>query len=183
MDREDCLSDLCVFACRGIFSHPRCQTLCTAVSDTGACFGDPLRSAVWRCLDVSVPSEYGLDTAVGAFVHPCECIRKGYGQSAAVGCCGAGDCSGRLYHWHGHDGRLLRCRGADGIGVLGGLSYTIELFDRSFEVTRQAFAVCALLPIWLYRGRQGPHGRMVRWLYYAFYPIHLLLLYLWMLLL
>ena len=67
--------------------------------------------------------------------------------------------------------------------LLGGLSYTIELFDRSFEVTRQAFAVCALLPIWLYRGRQGPHGRMVRWLYYAFYPIHLLLLYLWMLLL
>ena len=40
----------------------------------------------------------------------------------------------------------------------------------------QAFAVLALPFIWLYRGRQGPHGRAVRWLFYGFYPAHLLLL-------
>lgn len=40
----------------------------------------------------------------------------------------------------------------------------------------QAFAVLALPFIWLYRGRQGPHGRAVRWLFYGFYPAHLLAL-------
>lgn len=40
----------------------------------------------------------------------------------------------------------------------------------------QAFAVLALPFIWLYRGRQGPHGRTVRWLFYGFYPAHLLVL-------
>lgn len=40
----------------------------------------------------------------------------------------------------------------------------------------QAFAVLALPFIWPYRGRQGPHGRAVRWLFYGFYPAHLLVL-------
>lgn len=40
----------------------------------------------------------------------------------------------------------------------------------------QAFAMLALPFIWLYRGRQGPHGRAVRWLFYGFYPAHLLVL-------
>lgn len=40
----------------------------------------------------------------------------------------------------------------------------------------QSFAVLALPFIWLYRGRQGPHGRAVRWLFYGFYPAHLLVL-------
>lgn len=40
----------------------------------------------------------------------------------------------------------------------------------------QAFAVLALPFIWLYRRRQGPHGRAVRWLFYGFYPAHLLVL-------
>lgn len=39
-----------------------------------------------------------------------------------------------------------------------------------------AFAVLALPFIWLYRGWQGPHGRAVRWLFYGFYPAHLLVL-------
>lgn len=45
-----------------------------------------------------------------------------------------------------------------------------------FALPIQAFAVLALPFIWLYRGRQGPHGRAVRWLFYGFYPAHLLLL-------
>ena len=49
--------------------------------------------------------------------------------------------------------------------LLGGLALPI-----------QAFAVLALPFIWLYRGRQGPHGRTVRWLFYGFYPAHLLVL-------
>lgn len=40
----------------------------------------------------------------------------------------------------------------------------------------QAFAVLALPCIWLYRGRQGPHGRAVCRFFYGFYPAHLLVL-------
>ena len=51
---------------------------------------------------------------------------------------------------------------------------TVPLFGLPLPV--QSFAVLALAPIWLYRGRQGPHGRAVRWLFYGFYPAHLLVL-------
>ena len=51
---------------------------------------------------------------------------------------------------------------------------TVPLFGLPLPV--QSFAVLALAPIWLYRGRQGPHGRAVRWLFYGFYPLHLLAL-------
>ncbi len=40
----------------------------------------------------------------------------------------------------------------------------------------QLLATAALLPIWLYRGHQGPHHRAVQLLCYGFYPVHLLLL-------
>ena len=46
--------------------------------------------------------------------------------------------------------------------LLGGLALPI-----------QAFAVLALPFIWLYRGRQGPHGRAVCRFFYGFYPAHL----------
>ena len=36
--------------------------------------------------------------------------------------------------------------------------------------------VLALLFIWLYRGRQGPHSKAVQYACYAFYPVHLLIL-------
>ena len=42
----------------------------------------------------------------------------------------------------------------------------------------QAFALLALIPIWLYRGRQGPHGKAVKILNYGFYPVHMLILWL-----
>lgn len=40
----------------------------------------------------------------------------------------------------------------------------------------QALAVLALLPIHLYRGRQGPHNRGLQIAFYAFYPVHILIL-------
>ena len=42
----------------------------------------------------------------------------------------------------------------------------------------ELLATAALLPIWLYRGRQGPHGPWLRWVWYGFYPAHLLALWL-----
>ena len=41
----------------------------------------------------------------------------------------------------------------------------------------ELLATAALLPIWLYRGRQGPHSPVLQGIWYAFYPAHLLLLW------
>ena len=47
-----------------------------------------------------------------------------------------------------------------------------------FEFPVQGFAVLALVPIWLYNGKKGPGGRWTQYAAYAFYPLHLLVLYL-----
>lgn len=60
--------------------------------------------------------------------------------------------------------------------LLGGLGYELSLFGQSFFLPQQGFALLALIPIWLYRGRQGPHSKPLQFLYYAFYPLHLLIL-------
>lgn len=64
------------------------------------------------------------------------------------------------------------------VEMLGGLFYPVTLFGREFELLRQGLALLALIPIWLYRGRQGCHTREFQWFCYAFYPAHMLLLYL-----
>ncbi len=43
---------------------------------------------------------------------------------------------------------------------------------------QQGFAILALLPIRLYRGRKGHSSRAFRYFCYAFYPVHMLVLYL-----
>lgn len=70
------------------------------------------------------------------------------------------------------------------VTLLGGYCYVVSLFGHEFELAQQGFALLALIPIWLYRGRQGPHGKAFRIFCYAFYPAHMLLLFLaraWML--
>ena len=59
---------------------------------------------------------------------------------------------------------------------VGGLSYEISLWGDSFFFPQQCFAVLALIPIWLYNGRQGYHSRWFQYVCYAFYPVHLLIL-------
>ncbi len=60
--------------------------------------------------------------------------------------------------------------------LLGGLVYEFVLFGNTVVFHQQSFALLALLPIWLYRGRQGPHNKAIKYFNYAFYPVHLLLL-------
>ena len=62
--------------------------------------------------------------------------------------------------------------------AMAGLVYPIELFGRTVEIGQQMFAVAALIPIWLYNGRQGYHSKTVQYGCYAFYPAHMLVLYL-----
>ena len=60
--------------------------------------------------------------------------------------------------------------------VLGGIGYEFVLFDRVFFFARQGFALFALIPIWLYQGRQGYHSKWFQMVCYLFYPVHLLIL-------
>ena len=60
--------------------------------------------------------------------------------------------------------------------LMGSAPVYIPLGPLALPVPIQIFAVAALPLIWLYRGRQGPHGRALRLLFYGFYPAHMLLL-------
>ena len=60
--------------------------------------------------------------------------------------------------------------------ILSGFSYQLEWFGREIWIVRQSFAVFALIPIWLYRGKQGYYSKWLRYVYYGFYPLHLLVL-------
>ena len=60
--------------------------------------------------------------------------------------------------------------------LLRGMEIPVTLLGHTFTFPEQGLAVLALLPIWLYNGRQGPHGKAVQYICYAFYPAHMLLL-------
>ena len=62
------------------------------------------------------------------------------------------------------------------VELLGGLMYPIRLFGMDFELCQQGLALLSLLPIWLYRGRQGCHTKVFQYSCYAFYPVHMLIL-------
>ncbi len=60
--------------------------------------------------------------------------------------------------------------------LLGGFSYEINLFGESYFFPRQGIALLAFIPIWLYKGNQGYHSKMLQHIYYIFYPLHLFIL-------
>ena len=81
----------------------------------------------------------------------------------------------RQRKWWCYAGQLL-CLWYINMEMLGGYGYELQLFGEPFFLVRQGFALLALIPIWLYRGRQGYHSKLLQYAYYAFYPLHLLLL-------
>lgn len=76
--------------------------------------------------------------------------------------------------WH-YLGQLL-CMWYINCEMLGGFGYEISLFGDTHFIARQGFALLALIPIWLYRGRQGYYSKKLQLVYYWFYPLHLLIL-------
>lgn len=61
-------------------------------------------------------------------------------------------------------------------GLLAGLVLQIHVMGLTIEFPQQGLALLALIPIWLYRGRQGYHSRGVQMACYLFYPVHILVL-------
>lgn len=52
----------------------------------------------------------------------------------------------------------------------------LELDFGFMTFPQQGLAMLALIPIWLYNGKQGPHCPAIRRACYAFYPVHILVL-------
>ncbi len=164
-------------------------------------FRSALLIDVWRDMVLPGASERDLDAAAGASgVHLMETVRKSKKLWVSLPVCAAVAAAGGAAGNAGHDG-LLRCRCADrvrfyifrgrkwwcllgqvltlywiNVVLLGGLMYPIRLFGMEFELCQQGLALLALVPIWLYRGRQGCHSKPFQYACYAFYPVHMLLL-------
>ena len=45
--------------------------------------------------------------------------------------------------------------------LIGGLMFPVMLFGREIDIPQQGFAVLALIPIWLYNGKQGPVSKKI----------------------
>ena len=70
----------------------------------------------------------------------------------------------------------LLCMWYINMEILGGYGYEVEIFGTIQFITRQGFALFALIPIWLYKGKQGHHSKVWKYVRYGFYPLHLLFL-------
>ncbi|MBQ9148299.1 MAG: conjugal transfer protein TraX [Oscillospiraceae bacterium] len=81
----------------------------------------------------------------------------------------------RQRKWWSYLGQLL-CLAYINLEMLGGFGYEFQLWGRTWFVAQQGFALLALIPIWLYRGKQGHHSKVFRYICYGFYPLHLLIL-------
>ncbi|MGN0505740.1 MAG: TraX family protein [Lachnospiraceae bacterium] len=86
-----------------------------------------------------------------------------------------------FYFFHGRKwwclaGQLV-CLYILNINILGGYYYSVSIGGYELELVQQGFALLALIPIWLYHGRLGYHSKGFQYFCYAFYPVHLLLLY------
>lgn len=63
-------------------------------------------------------------------------------------------------------------------GVLyQGLYIPVEIFGHIIDFHTQGFAVLSLIPIWLYNGKSGFRHPVLKYGFYIFYPLHMLMLY------
>ena len=64
------------------------------------------------------------------------------------------------------------------VELLQGLFFEVTLFGHEIEIVQQGLALLSLAFIWLYRGRQGKKSKAFQYFCYAFYPAHMLILWL-----
>lgn len=78
--------------------------------------------------------------------------------------------------WKSRLGQLF-CLYVLNVHLLGGFFYEVVVFGFKLEIVQQSLALLALIPIWLYQGRQGFRSRAFQAACYAFYPAHMLVLF------
>lgn len=61
--------------------------------------------------------------------------------------------------------------------LFSGFGTPVSIMGYDFFFHYQCFAVLALIPIWLYNGRQGSHSAFISKFSYVFYPAHMLAIY------
>ncbi len=61
--------------------------------------------------------------------------------------------------------------------AIKGMRVPAEFFGMTVEIAQQGLAVLAIIPIWLYNRKRGPHNRFIQYAFYAFYPVHLVILW------
>ena len=54
--------------------------------------------------------------------------------------------------------------------------FSFYLFGNKIYVPVHSFAIFSLVFIWLYNGKQGIHNKITKYMFYSFYPLHLLLI-------
>jgi len=77
--------------------------------------------------------------------------------------------------WWNYVGQLL-CMWYINCEILQGFCYEVNIFGDVHFIERQSIAILALIPIWMYKGKQGYHNKTLQYIYYVFYPAHLLIL-------
>ena len=60
--------------------------------------------------------------------------------------------------------------------ALKGLSIPVVIGSAEYLFPTQGFAVLSLLLIWLYNGKKGRSSKVLQYGFYAFYPVHMLVL-------
>ena len=61
--------------------------------------------------------------------------------------------------------------------LIQGYSYPIDIAGYTYYFPQQGFDLLSLIFIWLYNGKQGYHAKWFKIFCYAFYPLHMLILY------
>lgn len=63
------------------------------------------------------------------------------------------------------------------VKLLGGYYYSVFIFGFEIEIVQQGLALLSLIPIWMYQGRRGISHKGFQYFCYAFYPVHMLVLF------
>ena len=59
-----------------------------------------------------------------------------------------------------------------------GQSVILNIFNHEYFLPLQSIGILSLIFIWLYNGEKGKNNKLIKYLFYSFYPVHMLVLYL-----
>ena len=59
-----------------------------------------------------------------------------------------------------------------------GQSVILNIFNYEYFLPLKSIGVLSLIFIWLYNGEKGKNNKLIKYLFYSFYPVHMLVIYL-----